>query len=102
MSDTGRQSLTDKAGSAVKVDGFMSVSIESLADVDFFQPDSQKSITEQAGDYLKDKMDSAASAMQPNVSMHLRPLPASSPIPSTTEREIYVSESRRCPQLQQL
>ncbi|KAF8228491.1 hypothetical protein L208DRAFT_1403780 [Tricholoma matsutake] len=47
MSDTGRQSLTDKVGSAVK-------------------PDSQKSTTEQAGDYIKGKMDSAASTLQSN------------------------------------
>ncbi|KAF9469201.1 heat shock protein 9/12-domain-containing protein [Collybia nuda] len=47
MSDTGRQSLTDKAGSAMK-------------------PDSQKSTTEQVGDYAKGTMDSAASTLQPN------------------------------------
>ncbi|KAG5635864.1 hypothetical protein H0H81_009847 [Sphagnurus paluster] len=46
MSDTGRQSFTDKAGSALK-------------------PDSQKSTTEQAGDYLKGKGDSVASTLQP-------------------------------------
>ncbi|EGN99718.1 hypothetical protein SERLA73DRAFT_179870 [Serpula lacrymans var. lacrymans S7.3] len=46
MSDTGRQSLTDKASSAVK-------------------PDSQKSMTEQAGDKVKGYADSAASTVQP-------------------------------------
>ncbi|KDQ57469.1 hypothetical protein JAAARDRAFT_156173 [Jaapia argillacea MUCL 33604] len=46
MSDTGRQSLGDKAGSALK-------------------PDSQKSTTEHAGDWMKGKSDSAASTMQP-------------------------------------
>merc|ERR1712138_75369 len=46
MSDLGRQSFTDKAGSAMK-------------------PDSQKGIFEQAGDALKGKSDSAASSMQP-------------------------------------
>ncbi|PFH54218.1 hypothetical protein AMATHDRAFT_135718 [Amanita thiersii Skay4041] len=45
MSDTGRQSFTDKAGSAMK-------------------PDSQKGTMEQTGDYVKGKMDSAASMMQ--------------------------------------
>ncbi|PPQ89134.1 hypothetical protein CVT25_006506 [Psilocybe cyanescens] len=47
MSDAGRQSFTDKAGSALK-------------------PDSQKSTMEQAGDFVKGKSDSAASTMQPN------------------------------------
>ncbi|TEB26551.1 hypothetical protein FA13DRAFT_1577603, partial [Coprinellus micaceus] len=46
MSDLGRQSFTDKAGSAMK-------------------PDSQKGIFEQAGDTLKGKSDSAASSMEP-------------------------------------
>ncbi|WVR09669.1 hypothetical protein IAU60_006744 [Kwoniella sp. DSM 27419] len=46
MSDTGRQSLTDKAGAAMK-------------------PDSQKSYLEQAGDMFKGKADSAASSGQP-------------------------------------
>ncbi|PPQ64653.1 hypothetical protein CVT26_002743 [Gymnopilus dilepis] len=47
MSDTGRQSFTDKAGATMK-------------------PDSQKSTMEQAGDYVKGKSDSLASSMQPN------------------------------------
>ncbi|TFK42435.1 heat shock protein 9/12-domain-containing protein [Crucibulum laeve] len=47
MSEAGRQSFTDKAGAALK-------------------PDSQKSTTEQAGDFLKGKSDSAASTVQPN------------------------------------
>ncbi|KAJ3500773.1 hypothetical protein NMY22_g10954 [Coprinellus aureogranulatus] len=46
MSDFGRQSFTDKAGSAMK-------------------PDSQKGLFEQAGDAIKGKTDSAASTMQP-------------------------------------
>ncbi|RPD54748.1 hypothetical protein L227DRAFT_580275 [Lentinus tigrinus ALCF2SS1-6] len=46
MSDTGRQSFTDKASSAMK-------------------PDSQKSTTEHVGDMFKGKTDSAASSMQP-------------------------------------
>ncbi|KAJ7080397.1 heat shock protein 9/12-domain-containing protein [Mycena belliarum] len=46
MADTGRQSLTDKAGAAMK-------------------PDSQKSMTEQAGDAVKGTADSLASTMQP-------------------------------------
>ncbi|KAF8077816.1 heat shock protein 9/12-domain-containing protein [Lyophyllum atratum] len=47
MSDAGRQNFTDKAGAALK-------------------PDSQKSATEQAGDYMKGAADSAARAVQPN------------------------------------
>ncbi|KAL4254247.1 hypothetical protein ABKN59_002876 [Abortiporus biennis] len=46
MSDTGRQSLTDKAGSAMK-------------------PDSQKSTTEHIGDSVKGTTDSMASTFQP-------------------------------------
>ncbi|KAH7913688.1 heat shock protein 9/12-domain-containing protein [Hygrophoropsis aurantiaca] len=46
MSDTGRQSMTDKAGSALK-------------------PDSQKSTTEHASDTVKGWSDSAASTVQP-------------------------------------
>ncbi|KIL69883.1 hypothetical protein M378DRAFT_69288 [Amanita muscaria Koide BX008] len=46
MSDSNRQSFTDKVGSTMK-------------------PDSQKSGMEQAGDYVKGKMDSVASTMQP-------------------------------------
>ncbi|KAG8932933.1 hypothetical protein FRC01_011650 [Tulasnella sp. 417] len=46
MSDTGRQSFTDKAGAALK-------------------PDSEKSTTEHMGDKLKGTGDSMASAMQP-------------------------------------
>ncbi|KAI8993873.1 heat shock protein 9/12-domain-containing protein [Trametes punicea] len=46
MSDTGRQSLTDKATAALK-------------------PDSEKSTTEHFGDKLKGKSDSAASTVQP-------------------------------------
>ncbi|GFZ49088.1 hypothetical protein JCM24511_06838 [Saitozyma sp. JCM 24511] len=46
MSDTGRQSLTDKVGSAVK-------------------PDSEKTYLEQATDFVKGKADSVASAVQP-------------------------------------
>ncbi|KAK0210855.1 heat shock protein 9/12-domain-containing protein [Desarmillaria ectypa] len=46
MSDTGRQSFTDKAGSAMK-------------------PDSQKSATERMGENIKGYTDSAASTLQP-------------------------------------
>ncbi|KAL0247024.1 hypothetical protein I308_104057 [Cryptococcus tetragattii IND107] len=46
MSDTGRQSLTDKAGAALK-------------------PDSEKSYLEQAKDTIGGKTDSAASTAQP-------------------------------------
>ncbi|KAJ7271965.1 heat shock protein 9/12-domain-containing protein [Mycena haematopus] len=46
MSDTGRQSMTDKAGAALK-------------------PDSQKSTTEQLGDHFKGTGDSIASTFQP-------------------------------------
>ncbi|KAF6763990.1 heat shock protein 9/12-domain-containing protein [Ephemerocybe angulata] len=47
MSDVGRQSFTDKAGSAMK-------------------PDSQKGMFEQAGDAIKGTTDSMASTVQPN------------------------------------
>ncbi|KAI0743809.1 heat shock protein 9/12-domain-containing protein [Daedaleopsis nitida] len=46
MSDTGRQSFTDKASATLK-------------------PDSEKSTTEHFGDKFKGKSDSAASSMQP-------------------------------------
>ncbi|THH12463.1 hypothetical protein EW146_g7674 [Bondarzewia mesenterica] len=46
MSDAGRQSVTDKAQSALK-------------------PDSQKSMTEQAGDKAKGAYDDIASTLQP-------------------------------------
>ncbi|KAF5377135.1 hypothetical protein D9757_008770 [Collybiopsis confluens] len=46
MSDNARQSLTDKAGAAMK-------------------PDSQKSTTEHIGDKFKGTADSAASTAQP-------------------------------------
>ncbi|KAI0746033.1 heat shock protein 9/12-domain-containing protein [Earliella scabrosa] len=46
MSDTGRQSLTDKASAALK-------------------PDSEKSTTEHMGDKFKGNADSAASSLQP-------------------------------------
>jgi hypothetical protein len=55
MSDTGRQSFTDKASSAMK-------------------PDSQKGTFEQASDKIKGTMDSAAGSMQPNVSIPLQSL----------------------------
>ncbi|KAJ3519277.1 hypothetical protein NM688_g9323 [Phlebia brevispora] len=47
MSDTGRQSLTDKASAALK-------------------PDSEKSTTEHIGDKFKGNADSAASSVQPS------------------------------------
>ncbi|OJT05792.1 hypothetical protein TRAPUB_3371 [Trametes pubescens] len=46
MSDTGRQSFTDKASAALK-------------------PDSEKSTTEHLGDKFKGKSDSAASTLEP-------------------------------------
>jgi len=46
MSDTNRQSLTDKAGAK-------------------FKPDSEKSTTEHIGDTLTGKADSAGSTLQP-------------------------------------
>ena len=46
MSDTGRQSFTDKMGASMK-------------------PDSQKSTWEQTADTAKGKMDSMGSTMQP-------------------------------------
>ncbi|KAG8849337.1 hypothetical protein FRB96_000873 [Tulasnella sp. 330] len=46
MSDTGRQSITDKIGAAVK-------------------PDSEKSTTEHLGDTVKGKADNVGSAAEP-------------------------------------
>ncbi|KAG0704494.1 heat shock protein 9/12-domain-containing protein [Suillus ampliporus] len=46
MSDTGRQSMTDKTAASMK-------------------PDSQKSMTEQATEKVKGLSDSAASTLQP-------------------------------------
>ncbi|KAG8882716.1 hypothetical protein FRB97_007856 [Tulasnella sp. 331] len=46
MSDTGRQSITDKIGAAVK-------------------PDSEKSTTEHLGDTAKGKADNVGSTVQP-------------------------------------
>ncbi|KAI9635511.1 heat shock protein 9/12 [Dioszegia hungarica] len=46
MSSAGRQDFTDKVGAAVK-------------------PDSQKSYVEQATDFVKGKLDAAASVAQP-------------------------------------
>ncbi|KAG9036579.1 hypothetical protein FRB95_008413 [Tulasnella sp. JGI-2019a] len=46
MSDTGRQSITDKIGAAVK-------------------PDSEKSTTEHIGDTLKGKADDVGASAQP-------------------------------------
>ncbi|WWD22018.1 hypothetical protein CI109_106506 [Kwoniella shandongensis] len=46
MADAGRESLTDKATSALK-------------------PDSEKTYVEQATDYVKGTLDSVASAVQP-------------------------------------
>ncbi|KAJ7343291.1 heat shock protein 9/12-domain-containing protein [Mycena albidolilacea] len=46
MSDTARESFTDKAGAALK-------------------PDSQKSTTEHLGDHVKGTGDSIASTLQP-------------------------------------
>ncbi|KAG8849335.1 hypothetical protein FRB96_000871 [Tulasnella sp. 330] len=46
MSDTGRQSLTDKIGAAIK-------------------PDSEKSTTEHVGDTVKGKADNVGSTVQP-------------------------------------
>ncbi|WWD00257.1 hypothetical protein V866_007166 [Kwoniella sp. B9012] len=46
MSDVGRESLTDKVTSAAK-------------------PDSEKSYVEQATDFVKGKLDAAASVAQP-------------------------------------
>jgi len=46
MSDAGRQSFTDKISSAGK-------------------PDSQKPYVEQASDFVKGKLDAAASTVQP-------------------------------------
>ncbi len=66
MSDTGRQSFTDKVESAVKVVPNRLVMF-SRSNVVPPQPDSQKSTMENIGDNVKGTFDSAASTMQPNV-----------------------------------
>ena len=72
MADTGRQSFTDKAGSALKVFLFrQSLPMSQLSIFFIPQPDSQKGTLEQAGDYVKGKSDSVASSMQPNVSIRV-------------------------------
>ena len=73
MSDTGRQSFTDKAQSSMKVRRHC----PRLADKSYpltrrstsLQSGSQKSTTEQVGDTARSAFDSAASSMQPQVSL---------------------------------
>ena len=73
MSDTGRQSFTDKAGAAMKVSTIppavliACLTLHFAADV--LQPDSQKSLMEQVGDSIKGTYDSLASSVQPEVSL---------------------------------
>ena len=63
MSDTGRQSLTDKASAALKVCAPKVASRRRTLTIT--QPDSEKSTTEHMGDKFKGKTDSAASSLQP-------------------------------------
>ena len=74
MSDTGRQSLTDKASAALKVRPRPPAPAPPLLSPPMThtgrltratQPDSEKSTTEHFGDMFKGKADSAASTAQP-------------------------------------
>ena len=67
MSDTGRQSLTDKASATLKVHTPFIVTSILVDTALVFQPDSEKSTLEQVGDTLKGKFDSLASKAQPEV-----------------------------------
>jgi len=67
MSDFGRQSFTDKAGSAMKVRRSDGLHLTAFTYQSHSQPDSQKGMFEQAGDMLKGQSDSMASNMQPQV-----------------------------------
>jgi hypothetical protein len=62
MSDTGRQSFTDKASATMKVKFHMSS--YDMYTYRLAQPDSQKGMLEHAGDKMKGVMDSGASAAQ--------------------------------------
>lgn len=86
MSDLGRESLTDKIGSAAKVR--ISGSIPAHRLIHLPQPDSQKSTTEQAGDMLKGKGDSAASTMQPNVRGFFVVVADDVELTTSTERQV--------------
>ena len=65
MSDTGRQSLTDKATAALKVRVPTLCTRQDRPLTRRSQPDSEKSTTEHFGDKLSGKTDSAASTFQP-------------------------------------
>lgn len=68
MSDTGRQSLTDKAGAALKVWSCCSWMLDVGTNLLAVQPDSEKSTTEHLGDKFKGNADSLGSSVQPQVS----------------------------------
>lgn len=68
MSDMGRQSMTDKAGYVVFLAGGSSEKLAYWLYAYYrsaLKPDSQKTTTEQAGDYVKGTSDSIASTLQP-------------------------------------
>lgn len=69
MSDTGRETFTDKTRAAMKVRALASMpflSDNSLTPiVPFHQPDSEKSNTQHFQDKLKGNADSVASSAQP-------------------------------------
>lgn len=66
MSDNTRESFTGKASAALKVRLIICGKSEVNMGIPP-QPDQQKSSTEQAGDTLTGKTDSAASKLQPDV-----------------------------------
>ena len=66
MSDTARESFTDKVSSALKASPTRRRRRRRRA-LTVPQPDDSKTMTEQAGDTVKGAADSAASALQPQV-----------------------------------
>jgi hypothetical protein len=67
MSDQARQSLTDKAASALKVPPSLTVPWLPSHSLLIFQPDSEKSTPEHMGDKIKGTADHVASKVQPEV-----------------------------------
>ena len=60
------------------------------------QPDSQKGVMEQTGDMMSGAMDSAASALQPNVNfLSYPPLTVTNSFFFTIEPEVRLPESQR-------
>jgi hypothetical protein len=67
MSDQARQSLSDKAASALKVPSSLTMANPLTHSLLIFQPDSEKSTPEHMKDKIKGKADHLASKVQPEV-----------------------------------